>query len=583
MIASKSITKQPLAFMFPPMRKAPELSYTDFIKGVQKHDIHHVVIDELQSKVYIEATNETVRIPVKPDTSLLKTLIENNVQVQYYNNDASRMSQMWIDNMFIGFVMMSVLYFVIARMGTGGMPQLGKSAVKEKSKPETKFSDIAGLEESKKDLQEIIDFLKNPKKYNSLGAKIPKGCLLVGQPGCGKTHLSRAIAGEAGVPFFSCSGSDFVELFVGNGARKVRELFQQARKEAPCIVFIDEIDAVGKKRGASLIAGNDEREQTVNQLLVEMDGFDNNTNIVVIAATNRADILDPALLRPGRFDRHIHIELPDVRGRHEILKIHTKGKPIDPGMSLENIARITAGFSGADLANLANEAAILTARKGDTIIRQDHFEKALEKIIMGSEKNVLVSEEKKNLVAYHEGGHAIAAYVLGLSSDYDKIRKVTIVPRGKAGGMTVFEPNENRIDGGLFSREYLENQLVVALGGRVSEEIVFGRQKVTTGASGDIDSVYKLAKHMVTQYGLSDELGPIAWRDDVQHSQTTATRIDEEIRIVVYKANERCWDILTENIVGLHALAAALIDKETLDFEEVSVILGNYNLQGTKI
>lgn len=573
----KTIAKQPTMFIIPPVRQAPELSYTDFVKEVQKHEIHHVVIDELQSKAYIQDTNETVRIPVKPDASLLKTLIENDVQVQYYNNDVSRSSQMWMDSVLAGIMIMSVLYVIFARIGAG--PQLGKTIVKENSKPDTRFSDIAGLEDAKKDLQEIIDFLKNPKKYNSLGAKIPKGCLLVSQPGCGKTHISRAVAGEAGVPFFSCSGSDFVELFVGNGARKVRELFAQAKKEAPCIVFIDEIDAVGKKRGASLIAGNDEREQTVNQLLVEMDGFDTDTNIVVMAATNRADILDPALLRPGRFDRHIHIELPDVRGRYEILKIHTKDKPLDKNLSLETIAKITAGFSGADLANLANEAAILTARKGETAITHDYFEKALEKIIMGNEKTVLVSEDKKRIVAYHEGGHTIAAYVLSLSSDYDKIRKVTIVPRGKAGGMTVFEPSEDRVDGGLLSREYLENQLVVALGGRVAEELVFGKERVTTGASGDIDSVYKLAKHMVTHYGLSEALGPIAWREDVQHSQTTAAQIDQEIKSVVSKAYDRCRSILTEHLAGLHALSAALLEKETLNFEEVSIIIGNYNVQ----
>lgn len=569
----KTAAKQPALFMVPPMRPAPEVSYTDFVKSVQKHEIHHVVIDELQSKAYLTDTNETVRIPVKPDASLLKTLIDNDVQVQYYNNDVSRSSQMWLDSALVGIMVMSVLYVVFSRLG-GGAPQLGKSIVKEKTKPETKFADIAGLEEAKKDLQEIIDFLKSPQKYNDLGAKIPRGCLLVSAPGCGKTHLSRAVAGEAGVPFFSCSGSDFVELFVGNGARKVRELFQQARKEAPCIVFIDEIDAVGKKRGASLVAGNDEREQTVNQLLVEMDGFDSTTNIVVMAATNRADILDPALLRPGRFDRHIHLELPDVKGRTDILKIHTQDKPLDPALSLESIAKITAGFSGADLANLANEAAILTARRGETLVRYEHFEKALEKIIMGNEKNVLVSDEKKLIVAYHESGHTVAAYVLGLSSEYDKIRKVTIVPRGKAGGMTVFEPSEDRVDGGLLSREYLENQLVVALGGRVAEELVFGKSRVTTGASGDIDSVYRLAKHMVTMYGLSDALGPIAWRDDVQHSESVSSQVDEEIKSIVAKAHYRCMSILSENADMLHTLAKALVEKETLNYDEVTLLLG---------
>lgn len=574
----KAAAKQPAMFMVPPMRPAPELkhakaelSYTDFVKGVQKHEIHNVVIDELQSKAYLSETNETVRIPVKPDASLLKTLIDNDVQVQYYNNDVSRSSQMWFDSALVGIMVMSVLYVVFARMGA---PQLGKGIVKEKTNPETKFADIAGLDEAKKDLQEIIDFLKSPQKYNDMGAKIPRGCLLVSAPGCGKTHLSRAVAGEAGVPFFSCSGSDFVELFVGNGARKVRELFQQARKEAPCIVFIDEIDAVGKKRGASLVAGNDEREQTVNQLLVEMDGFDSKANIVVMAATNRADILDPALLRPGRFDRHIHLELPDVKGRADILGVHTQGKPLDPSLSLVRVAKITAGFSGADLANLANEAAILAARRGEALVTYEHFERALEKIVMGNEKNVLVSEEKKRIVAYHESGHTVAAYVLGLSSEYDKIRKVTIVPRGKAGGMTVFEPSEDRLQGGLLSREYLENQLVVALGGRVAEEIVFGRNRVTTGASGDIDSVYRLAKQMVTVYGLSDALGPIAWRDDVQHSETVASLVDEEIKSIVSRAYDRCKSILSENAERLHALAAALVERETLNYHEVTLLLG---------
>ncbi|NBX51739.1 ATP-dependent zinc metalloprotease FtsH, partial [bacterium] len=366
----------------------------------------------------------------------------------------------------------------------------------------TTFDDIAGIDYAKKELQEVVDFLKNPEKYTRVGAKIPKGVLLAAGSGLGKTLLAKAVAGTAGVPFFSASASEFVEMFVGVGSSRIRNLFQKAKAKAPCIVFIDEIDAVGKARSGNLMGpGNDEREQTINQLLTEMDGFEGNTGVVVIGATNRVDILDKALLRPGRFDRIVTIDAPDVTGRTEILKVHTRGKPLDPAVDLAALAKITAGFSGAELQNLANEAAINAARHDRATITQNDFEEALEKVVMGPLKTArVISDEKRRIVAVHEAGHTVTAFYVG---DYDAVRKVSIIPRGSAGGVTLFEPDADRVDSGLLTRTYLENKLVVALGGRAAEEIVYGPAAITTGASHDMEQVYKIARVMVTRYGFS--------------------------------------------------------------------------------
>jgi len=452
--------------------------------------------------------------------------------------------------------------------------QFGESKARYQEKPETlvTFNDIAGLEGAKEEVMEIVDFLQTPGKYLMVGAKIPKGVLLVGPSGTGKTLLARAIAGEAGVPFFSCSASEFIEMFVGVGSSRVRSLFQQAKQKAPAIIFIDEIDAIGKTRGMGgpTGGGNDEREQTINQLLTEMDGFEGNTGVIVVAATNRADILDPALLRPGRFDRQIQVELPNIKGRHDILAVHTRNKPLTPSVNLDQIARITAGFSGADLENLANEAAIFAARENRAEIQPHDFDLALERIQLGIErKTTVVSEKKRWLVAIHEAGHALVALNVG---EYDQVKKITIVPRGPAGGVTYFMPSPDRVDSGLLSRQYLENQLAVALGGRVAEELTFGSQEVTTGAMGDMEQVYRIARNMVTSYGFSDKLGPISWQNMPYNSESTMWDIDQEIKRVTTEAYMRAKNILTQNNDKLLKLARELLDKETLDSDQVEEI-----------
>jgi cell division protease FtsH len=399
-------------------------------------------------------------------------------------------------------------------MGGGGPMDFGKSKSKFQEVPETgvTFVDVAGVEGAKLELQEVVDFLKNPDKYTQLGAKIPKGCLLVGPPGTGKTLLAKAVAGEAGVPFFSCAASEFVELFVGVGASRVRDLFEKAKSKAPCIVFIDEIDAVGRQRGSGMGGGNDEREQTINQLLTEMDGFEGNTGVIVLAATNRPDVLDSALLRPGRFDRQVTVDRPDVAGRVRILKVHSRGKTISADVDFEKVARRTPGFTGADLANLMNEAAIIAARRELTEISKEEIADALERIVAGAAKEgAVMSEKKKRLVAYHEAGHAIVG---ALMPEYDPVAKISIVPRGAAGGLTFFAPSEERLESGLYSRSYLENQMAVAMGGRVAELTIFGPEKVTTGASNDIMQATDLARKMVTEWGMSDQLGRLRYTDN---------------------------------------------------------------------
>ncbi|HEY8925654.1 MAG TPA: ATP-dependent zinc metalloprotease FtsH, partial [Polyangia bacterium] len=446
------------------------------------------------------------------------------------------------------------------------------------------FSDVAGIEEAKQDLTEVVEFLKFPDKFAALGARIPRGVLMIGPPGTGKTLLSRAVAGEAGVPFFSISGSDFVEMFVGVGASRVRDLFDQAKRNAPCIIFIDEIDAVGRQRGAGLGGSHDEREQTLNQILVEMDGFDTNTNVIVIAATNRPDVLDPALIRPGRFDRQVTLDAPDVRGRAEVLKVHTKGKPLSEDVNLEVIAKLTPGFSGADLANAVNEGAILAARRGKKKIGMSELQDAIERVAMGGpeRRSRVMTEREKMLVAYHEAGHALVGAAMPKSWP---VQKVTIVPRGRAGGYTLFLPEEESIR--YTSVSQFEAQLATALGGRLAEEIVFGPNEVTTGASGDIQQVTRMARGMVTRYGMSPKLGPIAFGEKEEliflgreiseqrnYSDEIANQIDQEVHRIVSEAYHRARTILVNNRAILNDMASALIEIETLDGERLRELLG---------
>jgi len=462
----------------------------------------------------------------------------------------------------------------------------GRSKSKFQEVPDTgiNFADVAGVDGAKLELQEVVDFLKNPDKYTALGAKIPKGVLLVGPPGTGKTLLAKAVAGEAGVPFFSCAASEFVELFVGVGASRVRDLFDKAKSKAPCIVFIDEIDAVGRQRGAGLGGGNDEREQTINQLLTEMDGFEGNTGVIVLAATNRPDVLDAALLRPGRFDRQVTVDRPDLTGRKAILKVHSKGKTLGKDVDFDKVARRTPGFTGADLQNLMNEAAILAARRELKEISKEEIADALERIVAGPEKkNSVMSEKKKKLVAYHEAGHALVG---ALMPEYDPVTKISIVPRGNAGGLTFFAPSEERLESGLYTRTYLENQMAVALGGRIAEELIFGEDDITTGASNDFQQVTRIARTMVSQLGFSEKLGQIAWSGSGgptflgqsmgqpgEFSMSTSNAIDAEVKDYVERAYRRAKDLIQSNIGILHSTAEVLMEKETIDGEEFEQIV----------
>ena len=586
----------------PPLKSDEEWVYSDFINAIEKDAIESVVIKESDPKARI-TTKDGIEgytlIPKDKELKVLDSLVAHDVRVELKENNNLRTMQM--AGMIVEFAITGILFFAIVSMiiamirnsnnnGRGGMPpngpfQMLQSVAKFEEKPDTgvTFADVAGLENVKQELYEIVDFLKTPEKYSKLGAKIPKGCLLIGSPGCGKTLLSKAIAGEAGVPFFSCSASEFVEMFVGVGAARIRSLFAKAKAKAPCIIFIDEADAVMKARGGTggMSGNNDEREQTINQLLTEMDGFNENSGVIVIAATNRADVLDKALLRPGRFDRQIVVDLPDAKGRADILRVHTRDKPLSSDVDLDSIARITAGFSGADLQNLTNEAAIHAARENNSTISRADFEQALEKIILGLERKRVLDPKKKWLTAVHEAGHAVAGFNVG---DYDQVRKVTIIPRGMAGGVTYFEPDADRVDGGLLSREYLENQLVVALGGRVAEELTFGKDEVTTGASGDLQQVYKIARRMVTSYGFSpkNHLHPIAWPDgnmfDTAYSQATAEQIDLDMKNIVAQAYKRCNNILLDNKDALLAVANALMNKETMTGDEIKSILDHYKI-----
>ena len=482
-----------------------------------------------------------------------------------------------VGGILLTILLVVFLYRQIAKQNNQNI-DFGRSRAKAVQNIKVRFADVAGAEEEKEELQEIIDFLKDPKKFSDMGARIPKGVLLVGPPGTGKTLFAKAVAGEAGVPFFSMSGSDFVEMFVGVGASRVRDLFDQAKKNMPCIIFIDEIDAVGRQRGAGLGGGHDEREQTLNQLLVEMDGFETSTNIIVMAATNRADILDPALLRPGRFDRQIYVNRPDVRGREAILKVHARKKPVGPDVNFRTVARITAGFTGADLENLLNEAAILAVRAGRRVITMEDVNEGINKVIMGpSKKSRLVTEPDKRITAYHESGHAILACELKYC---DPVHEVTIIPRGMAAGYTMTRP-EN--DNNHVTKQQLLDQITMTLGGRVAEEIII--QNVSSGASGDIKSLTQTAHQMVTEWGMSDRLGPLFYGSDGEifvgrnyqqekgYSDEIANIIDEEVRDIVDNCHKRATKILTEKIDVLHNMARVLIEKETIHTDEVNMLM----------
>ena len=578
----------------PPSREV--WKYSQFIQEVEGKRVDKINISSDRSKALVTAQDgNKVLVNLPNDPELINILTKNNVDISVLPQSDEGFWVKALSSLFFPILLLVGLFFLVRRAQNGPGNQamnFGKSKARVQMEPQTQvtFGDVAGIEQAKLELAEVVDFLKNADRFTAVGAKIPKGVLLVGPPGTGKTLLAKAVAGEAGVPFFSISGSEFVEMFVGVGASRVRDLFEQAKTNAPCIVFIDEIDAVGRQRGAGLGGGNDEREQTLNQLLTEMDGFEGNTGIILIAATNRPDVLDAALLRPGRFDRQVVVDRPDFGGRLEILNVHARGKTLSKDVDLEKIARRTPGFTGADLANLLNEAAILAARRNLTEVSMDEVNDAIDRVLAGPEKkDRVMSEKRKTLVAYHEAGHALVG---ALMPDYDPVQKISIIPRGRAGGLTWFTPSEDRMDSGLYSRSYLQNQMAVALGGRIAEEIVFGEEEVTTGASNDLQQVAKVARQMVTRFGMSDRLGPVALgrqqgnmfmgRDimaERDFSEETAATIDDEVRLLVEQAYRRAKDVLVGNRHVLNALADMLVEKETVDADELQNLLANSDVK----
>ena len=582
------------------LNKPPQVretwKYSKLLEEVKNGRVETVKISADRTKAVVPAQDGKQFIVNLPnDPQLISILASKGVDISVLPQSDESFWLRALSSLFLPILLLVGLFFLLRRAQNGPGSQamnFGKSKARVQMEPQTQvtFGDVAGIDQAKLELNEVVDFLKNADRFTAIGAKIPKGVLLVGPPGTGKTLLARAVAGEAGVPFFSISGSEFVEMFVGVGASRVRDLFEQAKNNAPCIVFIDEIDAVGRQRGAGLGGGNDEREQTLNQLLTEMDGFEGNTGIIIIAATNRPDVLDAALLRPGRFDRQVVVDRPDYAGRLEILNVHARGKTLAKDVDLEKIARRTPGFTGADLSNLLNEAAILAARRNLTEISMDEVNDAIDRVLAGPEKkDRMMSEKRKTLVAYHEAGHALVG---ALMPDYDPVQKISIIPRGRAGGLTWFTPSEDRMDSGLYSRSYLQNQMAVALGGRIAEEIIFGEEEVTTGASNDLQQVTRVARQMVTRFGMSDRLGPVALgrqngnmflgRDiasDRDFSDTTAAAIDEEVRNLVDEAYRRAKDVLLTNKHVLDKLAAMLIEKETVDADELQEVLANNDVK----
>jgi cell division protease FtsH len=573
-----------------PANQPNTMRYSEFVEAVEANEVSRVLISpDRGTAQVVENSGQRALVNLAPDKDLLKLLTDHNVDIAVQPSREPAAWQQAVGSLIFPLLLLGGLFFLLRRaQGGGGNPAMnfGKSKARVQMEPQTQvtFGDVAGIEGAKLELTEVVDFLKNPDRFTAVGAKIPKGVLLVGPPGTGKTLLAKAVAGEAGVPFFSISGSEFVEMFVGVGASRVRDLFENAKKNAPCIVFIDEIDAVGRQRGAGLGGGNDEREQTLNQLLTEMDGFEGNTGIIIVAATNRPDVLDAALMRPGRFDRQVVVDRPDYSGRLQILGVHARGKTLAKDVDLDKVARRTPGFTGADLANLLNEAAILAARRQLTEVSMDEVNDAIERVMAGPEKkDRVMSEKRKRLVAYHEAGHALVG---ALMPDYDPVQKISIIPRGQAGGLTFFTPSEERMESGLYSRAYLQNQMAVALGGRVAEEIVYGEDEVTTGASNDLQQVARVARQMVTRFGMSDKLGPVALgrsqggmflgRDiaaERDFSEDTAAAIDEEVSQLVAEAYKRATEVLTNNRPVLDALADMLVEKETVDAEQLQELL----------
>ena len=574
---------------FGPRRSATEqIEYSRFIADVKQGRVQKVVIEGRTIQGVLQTGERfTTYTPETDNKALVGDLLENGVVIDARPPEQQSLLMQIFISWFPMLLLIGVWIFFMRQMqgGAGGRGALsfGKSRARLLGEDQVKvtFSDVAGVDEAKEEVSELVDFLRDPAKFQKLGGKIPRGVLMVGSPGTGKTLLARAIAGEAKVPFFTISGSDFVEMFVGVGASRVRDMFEQAKKHAPCIIFIDEIDAVGRHRGAGLGGGHDEREQTLNQLLVEMDGFEGNEGVIVIAATNRPDVLDPALLRPGRFDRQVVVPLPDIRGREQILKVHMRKIPLDRDVEPNVIARGTPGFSGADLANLVNEAALFAARANRRTVDMEQFEKAKDKIMMGSERRSMVmSEDEKRLTAYHEAGHAIVGLLV---PSHDPVYKVTIIPRGRALGVTMFLPEEDRYS---YSKERLESQISSLFGGRIAEELIFGPERVTTGASNDIQRATELARNMVTRWGLSERLGPLTYSEEegevflghsvTQHktvSDQTQDLIDEEVRSIVNRNYQRSTRILEEQEQKLHVMAGALIQYETIDAEQIKDIM----------
>ncbi|WP_177433192.1 ATP-dependent zinc metalloprotease FtsH [Thiohalobacter thiocyanaticus] len=570
----------------PPTQQTNTVGYSEFISQVKSGQVESVVIQNHTVKGKLSG-GESFTTYAPDDPKLIDDLLANNVTVEAKPPEQQGVLTQIFISWFPMLLLIAVWIFFMRQMqgGAGGRGAMsfGKSRARMLGEDQIKvtFGDVAGVEEAKEEVEELVDFLRDPGKFQKLGGKIPKGVLMVGSPGTGKTLLAKAIAGEAKVPFFTISGSDFVEMFVGVGASRVRDMFEQAKKHAPCIIFIDEIDAVGRHRGAGLGGGHDEREQTLNQLLVEMDGFEGNEGVIVIAATNRPDVLDPALLRPGRFDRQVVVPLPDVRGRAQIMQVHMRKVPTADDVDPMIIARGTPGFSGADLANLVNEASLFAARANKRVVDMEDFEKAKDKIMMGAERRSMVmSEEEKRLTAYHEAGHAIVGRLV---PEHDPVHKVSIIPRGRALGVTLFLPEDDRHS---FTRQRLESQISSLFGGRLAELLTFGPEKVTTGASNDIQRATELARNMVTRWGLSDRLGPLTYGEEenevflghsvTQHkniSDDTAHAIDMEIRSIIDNNYKRAETLLTDNMDILHAMAQALIKYETIDASQIDDLM----------
>jgi cell division protease FtsH len=572
----------------PRQARSQQVDYSAFITNVKGGRVAEVVFEG--RNIHGKLRSGEVFATYNPETdnrSLIGDLLENGVAIQGRPPEQQGLMMQIFISWFPMLLLIGVWIFFMRQMQGGGggrgAMSFGKSRARLLGEDQVKvtFADVAGVDEAKEEVSELVEFLRDPAKFQKLGGKIPRGVLMVGSPGTGKTLLARAIAGEAKVPFFTISGSDFVEMFVGVGASRVRDMFEQAKKQAPCIIFIDEIDAVGRHRGAGLGGGHDEREQTLNQLLVEMDGFEGNEGVIVIAATNRPDVLDPALLRPGRFDRQVVVPLPDIRGREQILKVHMRKVPLDKDVKPGIIARGTPGFSGADLANLVNEAALFAARSSSRVVEMEHFEKAKDKILMGAErKSMVMSDQEKKLTAYHEAGHAIVGLTVPA---HDPVYKVSIIPRGRALGVTMFLPEEDRYS---YSKERLDSQVSSLFGGRIAEALIFGNDSVTTGASNDIKRATEISRNMVTKWGLSERLGPQMYTEDegevflghsvTQHKQVsdeTAHLIDEEIRSIIDRNYSRAESILKDNMEQLHSMANALIRFETIDAQQIADIM----------